>query len=921
MAIRLRALGPLDLDGVLGIARGYVADVEDLPAEAILRGSGGVPAAIHELVTQWASTEAARRLEAAGEWLAEGKTRQAAGLRFADNVIAARLGRIYDAGRAEDRARVCPYRGLGAFEESDAAYFFGREQLVGELAARTVGSGFLGVVGPSGSGKSSVVLAGLIPSLRAGLLPGSDRWDHAVLRPGAASRGRSGKRPGRDRRGGASAFWWSISSRKCSAHGDAGEREAFIDRLVALAHDPKVIVVITIRADFTGHCALYPELADLLAANLVLVGPMTADQLRRVIEAPARRVGLRVESSLVDALVGEVVDEPGGLPLLSTALVQLWQARDGGWLRLDAYQESGGVRTAVARLAEASYQAALRAGATSGDERSSCGLSRQEREIPPCAAGYLLPSSTSTRTHRRGGAVGRLTRDRLLIRDDGLVEIAHEALIREWPRFSSLVEGRRRGAGASQPPHPGGAALGRTRPRRRRPVPGGPTIGGAGLVAGPRPSPQCCSSGSSSPRAERPANRELGRQRRTNRRLRALLAGTADLSHRGPDRRTVRLWSSATTPGPPKERPRPRPSSRTPSGSARWPRPSPTWTCRMLLAVAGVKLKDLPETRSDLLAALQRAPAALRDHPAVDQRDHRPSPSVPTDSSWRPATRRERSGSRISAPGNRADRPSASGAGAPLGAALLPEWSYRGGRRRPGNLSRFYLIDVGIHGAAACSAAGAGRGGQSRPARPPSPSRPDGRESPSGWRLAAPTPTRTCLGAARPRRRLDRAVRLAAALSLARRAGGGQVAFTPDGTLVTSAEQGTTDLWDTRTGRITRQFPIGGRFALSPDGRLAAIGLNSASAGNPATTLALLDLRPEAKRTLQAVPRPTWMATLAFTPDGKASCGRRPRRGCPGVGLSSGSIVQTFSLSQEAASRWHRPGRAAPFCPAPTTAA
>ena len=180
----LRALGPLDLDGVVGIARGYVADVDDLPAEAILRGSGGVPAAIHELVTQWASTEAARRLEAAGEWLAEGKTRQAAGLRFADNVIAARLGRIYDAGRAEDLAGVCPYRGLGAFEESDAAYFFGREQLVGELAARTVGSGFLGVVGPSGSGKSSVVLAGLIPSLRAGLLPGSDRWDHAVLRPG-----------------------------------------------------------------------------------------------------------------------------------------------------------------------------------------------------------------------------------------------------------------------------------------------------------------------------------------------------------------------------------------------------------------------------------------------------------------------------------------------------------------------------------------------------------------------------------------------------------------------------------------------------------------------------------------------------------------------------------------------------------------
>jgi hypothetical protein len=115
-----------------------------------------------------------------------------------------------------------------------------------------------------------------------------------------------------------------------------------------------VVVVITVRADFTGHCAPYPELADLLAANLVLVGPMTPDRLRRVIEAPARRVGIRVESALVEALVAEGANEPGGLSLLSTALVQLWQARDGEWLRFDAYQQSGGVRTAVARLAETS---------------------------------------------------------------------------------------------------------------------------------------------------------------------------------------------------------------------------------------------------------------------------------------------------------------------------------------------------------------------------------------------------------------------------------------------------------------------------------------------------------------------------------------------------------------------------------------
>ena len=96
-----------------------------------------------------------------------------------------KLRRIYDTAARDQREGVCPYKGLGTFEASDAAYFFGREQLVGELAARTVGFGVLGVVGPSGCGKSSLVLAGLLPSLAAGLLPGAERWGHAVMRPGS----------------------------------------------------------------------------------------------------------------------------------------------------------------------------------------------------------------------------------------------------------------------------------------------------------------------------------------------------------------------------------------------------------------------------------------------------------------------------------------------------------------------------------------------------------------------------------------------------------------------------------------------------------------------------------------------------------------------------------------------------------------
>src|SRR5439155_3917902 len=124
-------------------------------------------------------------------------------------------------------------------------------------------------------------------------------------------------------------------------------------------------VVVTIRGDFFGHCGAYPELADLLGANTVLVGPMSRDELRRTIDLPARRAGVRVEGALSDRLVEEVADEPGGLPLLSTALVELWQLRIDEWLRLETYLATEGVRGAVARLAEASF------GALSSEEQEA----------------------------------------------------------------------------------------------------------------------------------------------------------------------------------------------------------------------------------------------------------------------------------------------------------------------------------------------------------------------------------------------------------------------------------------------------------------------------------------------------------------------------------------------------------------------
>ena len=127
--------------------------------------------------------------------------------------------------------------------------------------------------------------------------------------------------------------------------------------LVRTARDRegRCVVVLTVRADFYGRCAAYPELSRLLGANHVLVGQMSRDELRRTIERPAQRAGLTVEPELVEALLTDVEGRPGALPLLSTALLELWSGRDGSRLRLAAYARSGGVQGAVARMAEDAF--------------------------------------------------------------------------------------------------------------------------------------------------------------------------------------------------------------------------------------------------------------------------------------------------------------------------------------------------------------------------------------------------------------------------------------------------------------------------------------------------------------------------------------------------------------------------------------
>jgi WD40 repeat protein/class 3 adenylate cyclase len=433
-----RQLLPLRPADVAQVAREYAGDeVEDVPVESIMRRSGGVPAAVHELLDAWVREEASRRLEAAAEWLAAGQRQRAAQLEFANTAIERHLRRIYsDADIAGHPRDECPYKGLAPFGEDDAEWFYGRERLVGELAARTVATGLLAVVGPSGSGKSSVVRAGLLPSLAAGLLPGSRGWTPLTIRPGVHPRtelpGEALVQADPERRLVLVVDQFEEVFTLCR---DSLERSAFIDALVEGAVDPeRAVIILTIRGDFLDQVAEHKALAELVSANQVLVGPMIADEYRRAVEQPAHRCGVRIESALADTLVDEAVGQPGALPLLSTALVELWGQVSGGWLRMDAYRETGGLHGAVARLAEASYQqlgdteqgAARRvfmrlAGSGEGDA-----VTRRQ---------VSLSEFDTARDTDAAAVLDRFVADRLLTRTDDTVEVAHEALLREWPRL------------------------------------------------------------------------------------------------------------------------------------------------------------------------------------------------------------------------------------------------------------------------------------------------------------------------------------------------------------------------------------------------------------------------------------------------------------------------------------------------------
>ncbi len=389
------------------------------------------------------------------------------------------------------------------------------------------------------------------------------------------------------------------------------------------------MVVLAIRADFYGRCAEHAELSTLISANQVLVGPMRRDELRRAIELPARRAALRVEPRLVSALVGDVAGEPGGLPLLSAALLELWQRRDGRTLRHWVYERTGGVEGAVARLAEDAYQRLsepqrrrarpilLR---LAGDDEEAEALVRRR---------VALDELELDRDPDAARALTVLTESRLLTLDEDTVEVAHEALLREWPRLRGWLEADAEGRRLQQ--HLIGAARG-WRDSGRDP---------AELYRGARIAAALEWAGEHDPElnelerefldASRAASeREAERQRRTNRRLRTLLAGVGVLLAAAIVAGVIAL------------------SERQGARSAATGEAAQRLAAQALtedrldralpLANASVALDDSVATRSSLLSVLVRGPSALGVL-KVEAASSTRSRSAPTDARSRSARR------------------------------------------------------------------------------------------------------------------------------------------------------------------------------------------------------------------------------------------------------------------------------------------
>jgi WD40 repeat protein len=390
-----------------------------------------------------------------------------------------------------------PYLGLRAFAEADANHFFGRETFVQELLSLlSDGSDlerFLAVVGPSGSGKSSVVKAGLLPALRRGGLPGSDNWFIVDMTPGsqpwqevAAALHRVAVQPPddllallqTDNRGLLRAAQTILPNdtetdlvllidqfeELFTLVTDEAVRVQFLDSLVTAVLDPhsRLRIIITMRADFTDRPLQYVDFGELLRQRLCLVLPLTVEELSRVITRPLAHMGLAMTPELVATIIRDVGDQPGMLPLLQYALTELFEQRSAPTLTLADYTTTGGVTSALSHRADEIYNGldvsaqeatrqlflrlitlgegvedtrrrVLKAELMQLDDLTQRRRDAEDNKHITRPSPEFHPSSLILHPLEEYGRYRLLTFDHDPVTRGPTVEVAHEALLREWP--------------------------------------------------------------------------------------------------------------------------------------------------------------------------------------------------------------------------------------------------------------------------------------------------------------------------------------------------------------------------------------------------------------------------------------------------------------------------------------------------------
>jgi len=379
----------------------------------------------------------------------------------------------------------CPYKGLDAFDEEDAELFFGREKLVDDLVERVKESRTVFVTGPSGSGKSSLVRAGLIPDLKKGSIKVSHDWQYLIMKPGrepikalaVAVAGMVHSTDAQDDVIKKALTDETIFTRWCDIALQDGhnkrvvlfvdqfeevftqinaeeDRVAFFNLLThaATVENGRVIILFSMRSDFVSNCAIYPKLNELLNQQFIQIGAMQPDELVSAIAQPALRVGLQIDPKLIAQIINETEGEPGSLPLMQFALKDLFDSQTTQNklvdLNLRDYLQRGGIHKALERHADQTFG----------------GFNTAEQELARSVFTGLIEIGRGTQDTRRTAnfdelipanakdvnikaIVDKLADARLIITDEvggrDTVTISHEKLIDAWPWLKKLVNENR----------------------------------------------------------------------------------------------------------------------------------------------------------------------------------------------------------------------------------------------------------------------------------------------------------------------------------------------------------------------------------------------------------------------------------------------------------------------------------------------